>query len=223
MSLSDSKGRMGLLAQVIEDWKANGRDWTKPGFQALAVHRFGNWRMRVGPKVVRAPLSVAYRALFRGVRNVYGIELPYSAHIGRRVVIEHQGSIVVHGNAVVGDECILRQNVTLGNRTMDQPWDAPILGSRVNVGAGAAILGAVTIGDGAQVGANAVVHVDVPAGAVAVGVPARLIANTNGLPHGETTQPPNRSSSERGDSSSDELDSVTSLRPSPSAHQTRGS
>jgi len=213
---------MGLLAQVIEDWKTNGRDWTKPGFQALAVHRFGNWRMRVKPKVVRAPLSVAYRALFRGVRNVYGIELPYSARIGRRVVIEHQGSIVVHGNAVVGDECILRQNVTLGNRTMDQPWDAPILGARVNVGAGAKILGAVTIGEGAQVGANAVVHVDVPAGAVAVGVPARLIASSNGISPGEATPPVHRSSSDLADPSG-ELDSVTALRSSHPAHQTRGS
>jgi len=211
---------MGLLAQVIEDWKTNGRDWTKPGFQALAVHRFGNWRMRVKPKLARAPLSVAYRALYRGVRNVYGIELPYSAHIGRRVVIEHQGSIVVHGNAVVGDECILRQNVTLGNRTMDQPWDAPILGARVNVGAGAAILGAVTIGEGAQVGANAVVHVDVPAGAVAVGVPARLITNDNGVSHGDPARPLPRSSSDLDESSSGEL---ASRRLSPTAQQTRGS
>jgi serine O-acetyltransferase len=223
MSLLNSKGRMGLLAQVVEDWKTNGRDWTRPGFQALAVHRFGNWRMRVKPKLMRAPLSVAYRALFRGVRNVYGIELPYSAHIGRRVVIEHQGSIVVHGNAVVGDECILRQNVTLGNRTMDQPWDAPILGARVNVGAGAKILGAVTIGEGAQVGANAVVHVDVPSGAVAVGVPARLITNANGISAGAPMQPEDRSPSDLADSRSGELDSVTSLRSSQSEHQTRGS
>ena len=212
---------MGLLAQVIEDWKTNGRDWTRPGFQALAVHRFGNWRMRVKPKLVRAPFSVAYRALYRGVRNVYGIELPYSAQIGRRVVIEHQGSIVVHGNAVVGDECILRQNVTLGNRTLDQPWDAPTLGPRVNVGAGAAILGAVTIGEGAQVGANAVVHIDVPAGAVAVGVPARLITTDNGMSRGQPLRSVS-SSSDLEESSPPELDSVTARRPARAAHQ-RGS
>lgn len=175
MTSRESKGRLGLFAQIVEDWKTNGRDWTKPGFQALAVHRFGNWRMRVKPKLLRAPFSVAYRALFRGVRNVYGIELPYSAYVGRRVIIEHQGGIVVHGNAVIGDECVLRQSVTLGNRTLSQPWEAPILEARVNVGAGAAILGAVNIGHDAQVGANAVVHMDVPAGAVAVGVPARVI------------------------------------------------
>jgi serine O-acetyltransferase len=132
--------------------------------------------MGIQPKLLRAPLSILYQTLFRGVRNFYGIELPYSARIGRRVVIEHQHGVVVHGNSVIGDDCILRQGVTLGSRTMDRPSDAPHLGDRVSVGAGAKLLGAISIGDGAQIGANAVVRIDVPAGAVAVGIPARLVA-----------------------------------------------
>jgi len=175
MSVGEPKERLGLVAQIVEDWKANGRDWTKPGFQALAVHRFGNWRMGLRPKLMRAPFSVAYRTLFRGVRNFYGIELPYSTQIGRRVIIEHQGSIVIHGSAVIGDDCILRHGVTLGNRNRERPYDAPRLGSGVSVGAGAKILGAIAIGDGAQIGANAVVRTDIPAGSVAVGIPARVI------------------------------------------------
>jgi serine O-acetyltransferase len=167
---------MGLLAQIREDWIAHGRDWTKPGFRAIAVHRFGNWRMRIGNKFLRAPFSVLYRMMFRHARNHYGIELPYSAVVGRRVVIEHQSAIVIHGNSVIGDESIIRQGVTLGNKTMDAPLDAPRLGKRVNVGAGAKILGAVTIGDDASIGANAVVLTDVPAGAVAVGIPAKVIS-----------------------------------------------
>src|SRR4051794_26636532 len=95
---TESEERLGLVAQIVEDWKANGRDWTRPGFQAIAVHRLGNWRMRVNPKALRAPFSVLYRTLYRGIRNFYGIELPYSSRIGRRVIIEHQGGIVVHGN-----------------------------------------------------------------------------------------------------------------------------
>jgi serine O-acetyltransferase len=165
----------GLITQIREDYIANGRDWTRPGFRALAIYRFGVWRMRVGPKLLRWPLSVLYRCLFRYVRNHYGIELPYSAKVGRRLVIEHQGCIVVHGNTVMGDDCIIRQGVTLGNRSLDAPFDAPVLGSRVNVGAGAKILGQVRLGDGCSVGANAVVLCDVPAGASAVGVPARII------------------------------------------------
>jgi serine O-acetyltransferase len=167
-------GGAGLLAQIVEDYRMHGRDWTRPGFQALAVHRFGNWRMEIQSRLLRAPFSVLYRTLYTGVRNVYGIELPYSARVGRGVVIEHQHGIVVHGKAVIGDGCILRHGVTLGNRSLDRPFEAPRLGANVNVGAGAKILGAVTIGDGAQIGANAVVCCDVPAGAVACGIPARV-------------------------------------------------
>lgn len=155
-----------------EDFVAHGRDWSRAGLHALAVHRFGVARRSVEPFLLRAPLSATYRALHRLVRNVYGIELPDTARIGRRVVFEHQHGIVVHGNSVIGDDCILRQGVTLGMRSMESPHDAPVLGRGVNVGAGAKVLGPVRIGDGASIGANAVVLTDVPPGALAVGVPA---------------------------------------------------
>ena len=166
---------IGLFAQIKEDWIAHDRDWTRPGFRAIAAYRFGVWRMSVNPKLLRAPLSILYRYLYRKCRNHYGIELPYSAKIGRRVVIEHQSGIVIHGNSEIGDDSIIRQGVTLGNKTLDRPHDAPRLGKRVNVGAGAKILGAVIIGDGAIIGANAVVVKNVPAGAVAVGIPAMIV------------------------------------------------
>src|SRR5690349_17865818 len=103
-----------MIRQIREDLVAHGGDSTKPGFRAVAVHRFGVWRMTVSPKLLRAPLSVLYRFLFRYVRNHYGIELPYSAKLGRRVIIEHQSGIVVHGETVIGDDCIIRQNCTFG-------------------------------------------------------------------------------------------------------------
>lgn len=169
----EQRGRRPALWQLVrEDYVAHGRDWTRPGFRALAVYRFGVARMSVTPRLLRAPLSVTYRALYRAVRNVYGIELPHTATIGRRVVFEHQHGIVVHGRTIIGDDCIVRQGVTLGIRSLDQRDEAPVLGRGVNVGAGAKILGRVVIGDGAAIGANAVVLHDVPAGAVAVGVPA---------------------------------------------------
>jgi serine acetyltransferase len=164
-----------LVAQIREDWQSHGRDWTLPGFRAVAVHRFGNWRMGINPKLARAPFSILYRMMFRVVRNRYGIELPYTAQVGRRVVFEHQHGIVIHGQAQIGDDCVIRHQVTLGNRHLGYPGDAPRLGRGVNVGAGAKILGAVSIGDGAAIGANAVVLHDVPAGASAVGVPARVL------------------------------------------------
>jgi serine O-acetyltransferase len=164
-----------LWQQIVEDWIAHGQDWTKPGFRAVAVHRFGVWRMGIQAKLLRAPFSVLYRMLFRKVRNTYGIELPYTVKLGRRVIIEHQSAIVIHGHCEIGDDCIIRQGVTLGNRYLEKPLDAPKLGQRVNVGAGAKIFGAIMIGDGASIGANAVVLEDVPAGGTAVGIPAKVI------------------------------------------------
>lgn len=161
-----------MLKLIAEDYRAHGRDWTKPGFRAVAVHRFGVWRMSVHPKILRAPLSIVYRAAFRRCRNVYGIELPYSVELGRRVVFEHQGGIVVHGNCRIGDDTIIRQNCTLGIRRLDDPFGAPIVGRNVSIGAGAAILGRISIGDDTQIGANAVVLEDVPARSLAAGIPA---------------------------------------------------
>ncbi len=166
---------LNLFQQIHEDWIAHGKDWTKPGFRAVAVQRFGVWRMSVKPKILRVPLSVLYRFLYRFVRNVYGIELSSTVKLGRRVVFEHQHGIVIHGNAIIGDDCIIRQGVTLGNRYLDRPFEAPKLGRRVNVGAGAKILGNVELGDDASIGANAVVLCDVQAGKTAVGIPAKVI------------------------------------------------
>jgi serine acetyltransferase len=174
-SIQPLPSSLGLWHQIHEDWIAHQCDWTKPGFQAVALHRFGVWRMNIQPKLLRAPLSALYRFLYCWVRNLYGIDLPYTVQLGRRVVVEHQGGIVVHGYAVIGDDCVIRQGVTLGNRHHSRPLESPKLGDRVNVGAGAKILGAVTIGDDANIGANAVVLSDIPAGQTAVGVPAKII------------------------------------------------
>jgi serine O-acetyltransferase len=170
---------LGLWQQIKEDWNAHGRDWTKPGFRAVAVQRFGAWRMQVEPKLLRAPLSILYRSLYRKIRNTYGIDLPYTVKLGRRVVIEHQSAIIIHGYCTIGDDCIIRQGVTLGNRYLEKPLESPQLGDRVNVGAGAKILGKVNLGDDVNIGANAVVLSDVPAGKTAVGIPAKILGSTN--------------------------------------------
>jgi serine O-acetyltransferase len=158
-----------------EDLEAHRGDLSSPGFHAIALHRFGNYRMNL-KRPWRAPLTLTYNTLFTLVRNVYGVEVPYSAKIGRRVVLEHaQCGIVVHGSTEIGDDCYLRQGCTLGNRHLDRPDEAPKIGAGVNIGAGAKILGNVRIGDGARIGVNAVVIHDVPAGRTAVAPEARLL------------------------------------------------
>ena len=96
-----------------------------------------------------------------------------NATVGERLLLPHPNGIIVHARAVIGDDCMIMQQVTIGQLS-DGP--APTIGSRVYIGAGAKILGGVIIGDGVWVGANSVVLNDVPANHTAVGVPARTIS-----------------------------------------------
>jgi serine acetyltransferase len=164
-----------MFEQIKSDLRAHGCNATRAGFRVLLVYRFGNWRMSIRSEWLRVPFSFLYRFCERHVRFKYGIELPYSVKLGDRVVFEHQHGIVIHGNCVIGNECIIRQGVTIGNKSLDKLFDAPVLGNNVNVGAGAKILGAVTIGDNVSIGANAVVVKDVPEGATVVGIPAQVV------------------------------------------------
>jgi serine acetyltransferase len=168
-------GELSLPEQLREDWVAHGRSWTNPGFRVIAVHRFGNWRMRIRHKALRAPFSLLYRWLERRCITRWGVELPYSVAVGRRTVIHHQGLLVVNGWCSIGDDCILRHGVTVGLRYLDRPTEVPRIGNRVNIGVGAVILGGIVIGDDVQIGANSVVLHDAPAGSTVVGNPARIL------------------------------------------------
>lgn len=171
-----------LYALILEDYVCHGRDWTRPGFRAMAVYRFGVFRMRIKARWLRAPLSFIYRRFFIRVRNRYGIELPFSAQVGRRLTLEHSHSIVIHGNSVIGNDCYIRQGCTLGSKSLESPLDAPVIGDRVNIGAGAKLLGRVMVGNDVTIGANSVVVKDVPAGTVALGIPARILRTCDVAP-----------------------------------------
>jgi len=158
---------------IREDFRAHARDPWRQGVWAMAVYRFGRWRYRVRPALLRRALSLVYKFLKIGVQITAGIDLPCETQVGRRLVIEHFGGIVISGDSVIGDDVTLRHGVTLGLRRTGVPG-APVIGDRVDIGAGAKILGPVRIGAGAVIGANAVVLCDVPAGALAVGIPARI-------------------------------------------------
>lgn len=159
---------------IREDFKVHGCDLFEQGFWAIGVHRFGNWRMGIRYKTLRLPFSMIYKLLYRWVEWTCGISLPYTVRVGRRVRIWHHGSMILHAHAI-GDDCHIRHCTTLGVSHTHANGQIPIIGNRVDIGAGACILGHVTIGDGAVIGANAVVLKDVPSGGVAVGVPARVI------------------------------------------------
>lgn len=166
---------IGFCALLWEDWRTHDHELFSQGFWALAVHRFGNKRMDIRPKLLRAPFKLCYRILYKLVEIVCGIHLPYSIEVGRRLRIWHFGGIVISARSI-GDDCHLRQNTTIGVARRGAPRTSiPTLGDRVDVGAGAVIVGPIAIGDDVQIGANAVVLESVPAGATAVGIPARVI------------------------------------------------
>ena len=102
-----------------------------------------------------------------------GIEFPCEVEVGRNFVIDHFGGIVVSGYVKFGDDCRIRNGVVIGLARVGDPC-APVIGNRVDIGAGAKILGRVTIGNDILIGANAVVISDVPDNSIAVGVPARI-------------------------------------------------
>ncbi|MGE4055592.1 MAG: serine O-acetyltransferase [Vicinamibacterales bacterium] len=114
---------------------------------------------------VRQALACLHRVLYRFVRNHYGIELHVETSIGRRVRIAHQSGIVISRYASIGDDCLIRQGVTIGAPSEKRWREAPSLGRGVEVGSGAAILGSISVGDGAHIGAHAVVLTNVPPGA----------------------------------------------------------
>lgn len=165
---------LGLIALLKEDFITHDRDLLAQGFWALAVHRFGNWRMGIRNKVLRLPFSIAYKLLFKCVEWTCGISIKYTTRVGRRVHLWHQGGMQL-GALEIGNDVHIRQNTTFGvKRRGDPRWMKPIIGDRCDIGAGAVIVGPVTIGHDSVIGANVVIAKDVPPNSI-VTVPAPII------------------------------------------------
>jgi len=139
-----------------------------PGFHALLIHRLAHGLWRAGMRWLGRLVSHLSRFLT-------GIEIHPGAQIGRRVFIDHGMGVVIGETAELGDDCTLYHGVTLGGTSWNKGKRHPTLGRGVVIGAGAKLLGPILIGDGAKIGSNAVVVKAVPAGATAVGIPARII------------------------------------------------
>ncbi|MFN8077549.1 MAG: serine O-acetyltransferase EpsC [Kineosporiaceae bacterium] len=138
-----------------------------PGLHAVWSYRLHHALWRRGHHLVARLISQWTRALT-------GIEIHPGATIGRRFFIDHGMGVVIGETAEVGDDVMIYHDVTLGGRSLQKVKRHPTVGNNVTIGAGARVLGPVLIGDGAQIGANAVVVRDVPPGAVVVGVPGQV-------------------------------------------------
>ena len=141
---------------------------TTPGLHAVWNHRQAHFLWSIGLKTISRMWAYAGR-------SVTGVEIHPAAKIGRRLVIDHGMGVVVGETAIIGDDVLIYHGVTLGSKTGEHGKRHPTLGNNVVVGAQATILGNITIGNGASVGAASVVTRDVPAGATVVGNPAKAI------------------------------------------------
>ncbi len=141
---------------------------TYPGVHALIIHRFSHW-------LWKARLYWLGRMFSHIGRFFTGIEIHPGATIGHRVFIDHGMGVVIGETAIIGDDCTLYHGVTLGGTSWNKGKRHPTLEQGVVIGAGAKVLGPITIGKNAKIGSNAVVVKDVPENATAVGIPARIL------------------------------------------------
>jgi serine O-acetyltransferase len=181
-----------MFENIREDWQTYERDWARQGLWVMLVYRFGRWRYGIENRVLRWPFSFLYKLLKVLSQIMTGIDLPCEVRLGRRFLIEHFGGIIISGDAVFGDDCVVRNGVTVGLRHRGVRG-APRIGDRVDIGAGAKVLGPIRIGNDVAIGANAVVIRDVPDNCIAVGVPARISPRRG--PGPETAEPPRGSQS----------------------------
>jgi serine O-acetyltransferase len=161
------------IASIFERDPAARTTWEVlscyPGLHAVYIHKLARWFWTHG-------LRWLGRATSNFGRWATGIEIHPGALIGRRVFIDHGMGVVIGETAEVGDDCTIYQGVTLGGTSLYRGAKRhPTLGKGVVVGAGAKVLGGFTVGDGANIGSNAVVVKEVPAGATVVGIPGRIV------------------------------------------------
>ena len=156
------------------------------GLHAVWLHRLNHFAWRHGFKLLGRTLSEFNRFLT-------GIEIHPGASIGRCFFIDHGAGVVIGETAEIGDDVLIYQGVVLGGTTLEKKKRHPTIGSNVVIGAAAILLGPITVGDGAKIGANSVVVKSVPPGATVVGVPGRIVEDrrkpTMDLDHGRLPDP----------------------------------
>lgn len=162
----------GRLARILGCIRA-------PGVQAVVVYRFGQW-LRRQPGVLRLFFEPIYLVLNVLMHVMWGIELPRSARIGPGLYIGHFGGITVSALAIIGKRCDLSQNVTIGIAGKGEKRGVPVIGDNVYIAPGARLFGKITVGNNVKIGANAVIHKDIPDDAIVVLDPGFRIISFEG-------------------------------------------
>ena len=167
---------MSSLRQAIyHDYIRHGRSLKNLALWSLGVYRFGRWCFGIEPTIARTIASKVYGGLFLGIEICTGNTINREVDIGEDFHLVHSGNVRIHPDVVFGDRVGIMNDVTIG--TMGT-GGVPVIGDDVFIGVGARVLGPIRIGDGAKIAANSLVLSDVPPGATAVGVPAKILQYT---------------------------------------------
>jgi GT2 family glycosyltransferase/serine acetyltransferase len=169
-----SAEQLGLLELLGEDFATYERDLSQPGLWAIAAHRIGRRVERMPRGARRKALQAAYELMFTGVDWIWGIHLPSSVQVGRRVRLWHSGCMLLTARSI-GDDVHIRHATTFGPVRAHDSQSLPTIEDRADIGSGVCVLGAVTVGHDALVGANSVVTKSVPPRTTVLGVPARIV------------------------------------------------
>jgi serine O-acetyltransferase len=162
-------GRLGRIMQCL----------LLPGLQTIAVYRFGRWAKRQ-PLLLRMVADPLYFILNGFIKVLWGIELQRGAKIGPGLYIGHFGGITVSGDAVLGRNCSISQNTTIGVSGQGAKQGVPVIGDNVYIAVGARLFGKIRIGDNVKIGANAVIYSDIPDNAIVVLDPGFKIISYKG-------------------------------------------
>ncbi len=165
-----------MFEHIRKDYDTHGRALRNRALWGMALYRFGRWSLalRFGP--ARWFTGKIYGLLNIVAPVLTGVGIDRNMVVGERFHIVHPGMVLIHPDVRFGDRCGVMHGVTIGTSTGDR-GGVPAIGNDVFVGTGAVLLGPITIGDGAKIAANSVVVCDVPAGALAIGVPAKIYPN----------------------------------------------
>lgn len=173
MNTSDTPGDGRAISAEVADWSRERKPfaaWDPPASLLASLRQYQRHAGERGPLHRLARAIAVLRHRFWSV--VTGADIPLNCRIGGGLLLPHPNGIVIHPDATVGVNCLIFQQVTLG---AGGRGGLPRIGGHVDIGAGAKILGGIVVGDHARIGANAVVVDDVPPGATAVGIPARIL------------------------------------------------
>jgi len=159
---------------IAEDFRTHDKNILEPGFWAIVIHRFGNWRMDIRPRILRIPFTLLYNLLHTAMDWFWGIHLGYTVKLGRRVRLWHHGGMWL-GAISIGNDVTIRHNTTIGVLKKGENSKKPIIEDHVDIGSGVCILGDIVVSHDTVIGANSVVVRNFPPHSTLFGVPARPV------------------------------------------------